>query len=59
MNDKDKKNEKVLENKSKDNKKSLKQYKPKHLTGEDIDMLRENNYNKKMRNICDYHQDGA
>jgi len=39
-------------------------YKNKYRTGEDIDMLRENNYERKNyqyreRNICDTHEDGA
>ena len=39
-------------------------YKNRYRTGEDIDMLRENNYERRrsgyrQENICDTHEDGA
>jgi hypothetical protein len=38
-------------------------HKNRYMTGEDIDMLREKNREKKRSkndyNICDYHEDGA
>ena len=40
-------------------KKSKRNYNSKNLSGEDIDLLRDNKKKKENRSICDTHEDGA